>query len=266
MKEVVKYFDSLQMVVNILSFEGNTDIESVEGGLAKSFDLMGSLSKENLYSESINPKQVEALIKVSRIKSEKDGVISFLDVEQSNVEEWIERLVNAYPIYKEYHQVCENGGVLKAYSFEVPIIDGKISLTEAHIIPEFFIERKSELLSLFAEYGITLSESEKKVEGLKLPSVLDTDRARKYFARAIERGFIKPTSTGFEWIPITGRAGNAQLGYFLSKVYPPHRPIDTLERLFDVKKLSTYLGNAEYKPKRADVKRYRAEIDKIFID
>ena len=95
---------------------------------------------------------------------------------------------------------------------------------------------------------------------------LDTPEARLYVSRAIERGLIQQTSTGFEWIPIMGRGGKAQLGYFLSKVYPQPRPIATLEKLFDVKKLSTYLGNADYEAKRADVKRWRTEIDKIFID
>ncbi|MDE7465288.1 MAG: hypothetical protein K2M59_02510 [Muribaculaceae bacterium] len=95
---------------------------------------------------------------------------------------------------------------------------------------------------------------------------LDTTEARLYVGRAIERGFIKPTSTGFEWIQIMRRGGKAQLGYFLSKVYPQPRPITTLEKLFDVKKLSTYLGNADEKAKRADVIRWRTEIDKIFID
>ncbi|MDE7414564.1 MAG: hypothetical protein K2N05_12365 [Muribaculaceae bacterium] len=95
---------------------------------------------------------------------------------------------------------------------------------------------------------------------------LDTTEARLYVSRAIERGLIQQTSTGFEWIPIMGRGGKAQLGYFLSKVYQQPRPIATLEKLFDVKKLSTYLGNADYEAKRADVKRWRTEIDKIFID
>lgn len=93
---------------------------------------------------------------------------------------------------------------------------------------------------------------------------LDTPEARLYVSRAIERGFIKQTSTGFEWIPIMGRGGKAQLGYFLSMIYQRPRPINTLERLFDVKKLSTYLSNADYEAKRADVIRWRTEIDKIF--
>lgn len=103
-------------------------------------------------------------------------------------------------------------------------------------------------------------------EGLRLPVEADTPEARKYFDRAIEREFIKHTSTGFEWIPIMGRGGNTQLGYFLSKIYQQPRPIDILERLFNVKKLSTYLSNAGYEAKRADVKRWRAKIDEIFID
>lgn len=286
MKEVIKYFDSLQAVVNILSFKGNTAIESVERGLAQSFDLMESLSMENLYSESIEPKRVLTLIKVSRIKSKKDGIISFLDVEQSKVEEWIERLVNAYPIYKEFHQVCENGGDLKPDNFEIPIIDGEISLTEAHILPEFFIEKKSELLSLLAEHGITLSESDKKVEGLRLPRELDTDRARKYFTRAIEKGFILPTSTGFKWVRATkkGEGVNTLIALLGGMIYCGDEviksrygdkwqlgnggifPDEELKQLFGVKSLGAIRTNGLDSSRQKTAPRGWEDISALFED
>lgn len=109
--------------------------------------------------------------------------------------------------------------------------------------------------------------SDPNSEELSLPPELDSPKARKYFKRAMERGYIKTTTTGLEWVAIGGgRGGNAQLGYFLSRIYPQPRPINALERLFDVKKLSSNLTNAEFDYKRANVKRWRAEIDNIFND
>jgi len=37
-------------------------------------------------------------------------------------------------------------------------------------------------------------------DGWKLPTKIDTPKVRDGIARAIARGFIKPTSTGFDWI------------------------------------------------------------------
>lgn len=110
------------------------------------------------------------------------------------------------------------------------------------------------------------SNPDTSTDGIRLPQEADTDRARKYIARAIERGLIKYTPTELEWQAIGGRGGNSQLGYFLSKIYEQPRPISALEKLFDVKKLSTYIGNANYEIKRADVKRWRTEIDNLFIE
>lgn len=98
----------------------------------------------------------------------------------------------------------------------------------------------------------------------RLPIELDTPEARKYITQAIERGFIKPTSTGLRWQAIRGIGGNSQLGYFLNKVYQQPRPITALETYFGVKKLSSYICNADYEVKRADVIRWRTEIDKLF--
>lgn len=100
----------------------------------------------------------------------------------------------------------------------------------------------------------------------KLPLELNTNKARSIIARAIEQRYIIITTTGLEWIAINGRGGNSQLGYFLSKIYEQPRPITALENLFGVKKLSTYIGNADFDVKRADVIKWRAEIDSLFIE
>jgi hypothetical protein len=93
----------------------------------------------------------------------------------------------------------------------------------------------------------------------ELPSELDTEQARKYFARAVAAGLM---SEQFEWL-----ATKAQLGYFCYKTYSQPRPLTVLERFFDVKKLSSDITNASIEAKRADVKKWRARQDKeIFFD
>lgn len=97
------------------------------------------------------------------------------------------------------------------------------------------------------------------VELQELPTELNTEPARKYFARAVEAGLI---SEQFEWL-----ATKAQLGYFCSKVYEQPRPITILEGFFNVKNLAASITQASYEPKRADVKKWRAVLDKtIFFD
>ncbi len=91
---------------------------------------------------------------------------------------------------------------------------------------------------------------------------LDTPEANKYFARAVEAGYMKPTATGGEWLTAVVR-----LGYVCSKIFQQPRPIAALEKYFGVTKLSASITQASIEAVRADVKKWRAEIDtKIFYD
>ena len=100
---------------------------------------------------------------------------------------------------------------------------------------------------------------EEPATGRELPRELDTDQARKYFARAVAAGLM---SEQFKWL-----ATKAQLGYFCYNTYSQPRPLTALERFFDVKKLSSDITNASIPAKRADVKKWRAKQDKeIFFD
>lgn len=96
----------------------------------------------------------------------------------------------------------------------------------------------------------------------QLPSELDTPEANKYFARAVAADMMQRTDSGGKW-----KTAQARLGYFCNRVFPPPRPIAALERYFGVTKLSAAITQAYVEPKRADVKKWRAEIDrKIFFD
>lgn len=109
-----------------------------------------------------------------------------------------------------------------------------------------------------------------EVAGFDLPAELNTERARKYFKRAIDAGLIKRTQQGFTWVPLHGRGANTQLGYFCCKVFSTPYPISALEKAFNVRKLSTNITNGSIPTedfKRADVKRWRGDLDGcIFYD
>ena len=102
-------------------------------------------------------------------------------------------------------------------------------------------------------------------ENVVLPNELNSDRATMYFDRAIQAGYMIKKENSFQWI-WGGCKGQARLGYFCYKVFQQPRPINQLEKLFGVSKLSSSITNAGFEPKRADVKKWRNKMDaKIFF-
>ena len=108
--------------------------------------------------------------------------------------------------------------------------------------------------------------NEKTTDKISLPSELDTEKARKYFAKAINVGYMKKEDSNYKWM-YGGEKGQARLGYFCNKIYSSPRPINKLEEFFGVKKLSASITNADNEAKRADVKKWRNEMNNnIFND
>lgn len=125
------------------------------------------------------------------------------------------------------------------------------------LIPEFIIE--------YAD-NYVVSANCSTVETIRLPQKLDLENVRKYFARAMSAGFIEQTAVGYKWV-YGGNRGQARLGYFCMKVFSNPRPINELEKLFGVTKLSSSITSADNEGVRADVKSWRLELDsKIFFD
>ena len=92
-----------------------------------------------------------------------------------------------------------------------------------------------------------------------------TDRAKKYFAKAVNNGLMKKSDNGYKWLHNSG--SKASLGYFLNKVYNPNStttiPFKYLESLFNVKRLDVSLNHV------LDAKnpqKWRKDIDVIFKD
>ena len=78
-------------------------------------------------------------------------------------------------------------------------------------------------------------------EAVDLPSELSTERARKYFARAVEREWMATTSTGYKWMFGGARGCLARLGYFVMRVFCPTNteqiPEQAINRLFGVNRI-----------------------------
>lgn len=94
-----------------------------------------------------------------------------------------------------------------------------------------------------------------------------TDRATKYFNRAINVGWMEKTTNGYKWKWGEPR-GKARLGYFLKNIYNPdgcnHIPYKGLENLFGVKRLDISIDQTMI---AKNPQKWREEIDdKIFYD
>lgn len=114
----------------------------------------------------------------------------------------------------------------------------------------------------------TSAGAEETSEKWGLPGELDTERARKYFGIAIEKGWILPTSTDrFKWLMGGERGGKARLGYFVVKVFCPTNtetlPEQAINDLFGVRRIGSAITQV-FNPKKPQ--RWRWEIDSIFED
>lgn len=83
-----------------------------------------------------------------------------------------------------------------------------------------------------------------KEDNGELPDGLNTDRARKYFKRAVEAGFMEKTDTGYKWIFSKGL--KVALGYFVEKIYCPkgkeRLPETELNKLFGVSRIGSAIS------------------------
>ncbi len=91
------------------------------------------------------------------------------------------------------------------------------------------------------------------------------ERARKYFAKAIEARFMDENGDRYKWLFNGG--STACLAYFLKLVYDPDGcrtiPFKQLGHMFGVKRLDVALGQALNAKKK---QRWRVEMDTFFCD
>ena len=129
---------------------------------------------------------------------------------------------------------------------------------------------KEEVWNLYSEEGEYTSEIQSG-SGLTLSGSLDINRAKTYFQKAIEKGWIAKEGNKLTWQGIGGKAHLSQLAYFCGRVYDykysvngntgTEFPTNELEELFGVKNLYSLLRQVhEAKGKQ----KWRACIDELF--
>ena len=129
---------------------------------------------------------------------------------------------------------------------------------------------KEEVWNLYSEEGEYTSEPQSET-GLPLSGSLDINRAKTYFQKAIEKGWIAKEDNKLTWQGIGTRAHDSQLAYFCGKVFDYRHsvngnagtkfPKNELGKLFGVKNLYSLLRQVhEAKGKQ----KWRACIDEIF--
>lgn len=129
---------------------------------------------------------------------------------------------------------------------------------------------KEEVWNLYSEEGEYTSEIQSG-SGLTLSGSLDINRAKTYFQKAIEKGWMSLEGNKLIWLGIGTRAHDSQLAYFCGKVFDYRHsvngnagtkfPKNELEKLFGVKNLYSLLRQVhEAKGKQ----KWRACIDEIF--
>ena len=129
---------------------------------------------------------------------------------------------------------------------------------------------KEEVWNLYSEEGEYTSEIQSG-SGLTLSGSLDINRAKTYFQKAIEKGWMSLEGNKLIWLGIGTRAHDSQLAYFCGKVFDYRHsvngnagtefPKNELEKLFGVKNLYSLLRQVhEAKGKQ----KWRACIDELF--
>lgn len=117
-----------------------------------------------------------------------------------------------------------------------------------------------------------IDEEPEEADNIILPKELNTSKARKYFAKAIELHYMEAADDGkYKWIGTNNKGTTSELAYFLGHVYNyvytisgnagEDFPEESLNKLFRVKRLYsslTQVYNAQ-KPQR-----WRSLIDAIF--
>lgn len=101
-------------------------------------------------------------------------------------------------------------------------------------------------IAALADWWQTI-EPRRRLERLAEHPQANTEQAQKYFARAIDKGFMTETSTGYRWLrpEPPARGSKAALAYFLGQVYGNYTPDKELEALFGFNRL----GDAGLKSK-----------------
>ena len=171
-------------------------------------------------------------------------------------------------------QKCKNAGLRADKGFNVEINDTLYN--KYHNLLLSVIEGAGDLTysidpNIFDYWGLSkslLSQSNSNIitigkSGSKPQQ--ETEREKKYFAKAIEAGLMEKTDGGYRWLHNNGL--KASLGYFLNRVLDPRGtaqiPYQRMESLFNVSRLDSVIDKALTAKKP---QKWRIEIDALFND
>ncbi len=147
---------------------------------------------------------------------------------------------------------------------------------------EFYSENDLKRLEPFCKYLLStnvgqivqkiineeITETLKDEKANAQPDII-TNRAKKYFSKALEAGFMTQTDNGYKWTFRNRTGAKAALSYFIMKIYSPDENapqiihFKALEKLFDVKRLDSTLDAMRLVKKP---QQWRSEIDELFND
>lgn len=165
----------------------------------------------------------------------------------------IENLRNSSTNEKKSHYNILKPIYLKCKEFEIDAMVGRYM--EVYQFSKYYtnvadaIELWEQEVEPFMRIYDHTEESEENPSRKELPTKgtdsIITERAKKYFQRAIEAGYMKETETGYKWGQ--GIKGDkTKLGYFLKRIYNPRRfseiPYQALEKLFEEKRLDSTIN------------------------
>ena len=162
---------------------------------------------------------------------------AFLFWNVEDLKEGMEAFRNEYEAYsKQYSkeivagiiESCFNDGLFDSSGdfYSTPEFSDLISadaFENVHLLEEYFQTRNA-VYELWKKDVIgkddDISSGAEQAKEVSLPSELDTEGARKYFARAIEGRYMKKEGNGYKWL-FGDTKGQVRLGYFCSKVFTP---------------------------------------------
>lgn len=224
---------------------------------------------------------MEALELLTAIAEKGEGIMA----ETDNI--WLSK----YNEYKRLERQVSKEEIRKAvgvvFGFTVLALDSsrhpfyRYTLTERLtqvVVANKFQDWVSTLERIFSVplpdgwFDAFIDEEPEEPNSIRLPKELNTARARKYFAKAIELQYMETLKNGkFRWIGTNNKGTVAELAYFLGRVYNYQHsicgntgedfPEKSLNSLFGVTRLYSSLTQV-YNAKKP--KRWRSQIDAIF--
>lgn len=120
---------------------------------------------------------------------------------------------------------------------------------------------------------VTIVNGKGADDRLPLPKALDTDRAQRYFNKAIEKGYMRLENGKAVWMGVCKNGQNSQLAYFCGKVYGYKHsingnignsiPDEELTDYFGVKKILVLISQVYNASKK---QHWRVLIDELFSE